>query len=240
VLGILVNACISPSRRLLTLCPRPQQCHVRLALGILKPNTSCRSGNGVCAALDGAPCRRWPTQVAYVRRGAALHRIVSLMLPTNQVRCPAQCYLKDSTARLEADIARAEREGWKFAAKTVRGAYLVFERARAAALGTASPVQDTLQATHANYDRRVPIGRKGLKGCCGVKGCIPAVPAPCWTCCGALPPIGVRGREQRGLRVVVCISRVHGLGVASLVQGTLRAMHAYTRPVGGCALGCRM
>ena len=110
--------------------------------------------------------------------GWALRRMMSLMLPSNYVRCPAQCYLKDSTARLEADIARAEREGWKFAAKTVRGAYLVFERARAAALGTASPVQDTLQATHANYDRRVPIGRKGLQGCHGVRGCIPAVPAP--------------------------------------------------------------
>ena len=150
--------------------------------------------------------------------------MMSLMLPSNHVRCPTQCYLKDSTARLEADIARAEREGWKFAAKTVRGAYLVFERARAAALGTPSPVQDTLQATHANYDRRVPMGRKGLKGCCGVRGCIPAVPAPRWTRCRAMAPIRVRGREQRGLRVIARIPRVHCPGVASPVQGTLRAV----------------
>ena len=71
-------------------------------------------------------------------------------------RC-AQCYLKDTAERLEADIARAAAEGWAFAAKTVRGAYLVFERARAAALGAASPVQDTLADTHANYDRRDPL-----------------------------------------------------------------------------------
>ena len=45
----------------------------------------------------------------------------------------AQCYLKDTAERLEADIARAAREGWRFAAKTVRGAYLVFERARGGA-----------------------------------------------------------------------------------------------------------
>lgn len=72
---------------------------------------------------------------------------------TSSALC-AQCYLKDTAERLEADIARAAREGWAFAAKTVRGAYLVFERARAAALGAASPVQDTLADTHANYDRR--------------------------------------------------------------------------------------
>ncbi len=66
----------------------------------------------------------------------------------------AQCYLRDTAARLEADVGRAAREGWHFGAKTVRGAYLVFERARAAARGADSPVHATLQDTHANYDRR--------------------------------------------------------------------------------------
>ncbi len=50
-------------------------------------------------------------------------------------------------------MARAAEEGWVFGAKTVRGAYMVVERARAQALGYDSPIQDTLQATHANYDR---------------------------------------------------------------------------------------
>ncbi|BDA46933.1 Proline dehydrogenase 1, mitochondrial [Coccomyxa sp. Obi] len=66
-----------------------------------------------------------------------------------------QCYLKDAAARIERDMARAAEEGWVFGAKTVRGAYMVVERARAQALGYDSPIQDTLQATHANYDRCV-------------------------------------------------------------------------------------
>jgi proline dehydrogenase len=64
-----------------------------------------------------------------------------------------QCYLKDAAARIERDMQRAAEEGWKFGAKTVRGAYMVVERARAAALGYPSPIHDTLQATHDNYNR---------------------------------------------------------------------------------------
>ena len=64
-----------------------------------------------------------------------------------------QCYLKDAAARLEADMRRAAAEGWKFGAKTVRGAYMVVERARAAERGYASPVWDSRQETHANYNR---------------------------------------------------------------------------------------
>ena len=65
----------------------------------------------------------------------------------------SQCYLKDTAARLDADMARAAREGWVFGAKTVRGAYMVVERARAAAMGYEDPIQASLQATHENYDR---------------------------------------------------------------------------------------
>ena len=54
---------------------------------------------------------------------------------------------------MEADLRRAAGEGWKFGAKTVRGAYMVVERARAAERGYESPVWDTLQETHDNYNR---------------------------------------------------------------------------------------
>lgn len=64
-----------------------------------------------------------------------------------------QCYLKDTAARLARDARRAAEEGWKLGVKTVRGAYMVVERARAEAMGYPSPVQDTLQATHDNYNR---------------------------------------------------------------------------------------
>ena len=64
-----------------------------------------------------------------------------------------QCYLKDAAARIETDMQRAAAEGWKFGAKTVRGAYMVVERARAAERGYESPIWDSLQETHDNYNR---------------------------------------------------------------------------------------
>ncbi|CAL5224266.1 g6925 [Coccomyxa viridis] len=64
-----------------------------------------------------------------------------------------QCYLKDAAARIETDMQRAAAEGWKFGAKTVRGAYMVVERARAAEKGYESPIWDSLQETHDNYNR---------------------------------------------------------------------------------------
>jgi proline dehydrogenase len=59
-------------------------------------------------------------------------------------------------ARLAADAARAEREGWVLGAKPVRGAYLVAERARAAAAGgSQDPTCPTIEATHRAYDNAV-------------------------------------------------------------------------------------
>lgn len=63
-----------------------------------------------------------------------------------------QCYLKDSADRVERDIKRAADEGWVWGAKTVRGAYMHLERARAAERGYESPVHDTLVKTHSNYN----------------------------------------------------------------------------------------
>ena len=62
-----------------------------------------------------------------------------------------QCYLKDSHDRVARHVERARREGWIFAAKLVRGAYMTTERARAAAQGYPDPVHDTIEDTHANY-----------------------------------------------------------------------------------------
>ena len=46
-----------------------------------------------------------------------------------------QMYLKDSRQRLKTDIERAKKGNYKFAAKLVRGAYMVLERQRAKDLG---------------------------------------------------------------------------------------------------------
>ena len=43
-------------------------------------------------------------------------------------------------------------------AKTVRGAYMHVERARAAEMGYDSPIQDTIEQTHANYNRHARCG----------------------------------------------------------------------------------
>nr|KAJ3420125.1 hypothetical protein HK105_006063 [Polyrhizophydium stewartii] len=66
-----------------------------------------------------------------------------------------QMYLVDAYARLVADTRRAARLGVSFGAKIVRGAYMVSERERAAELGIADPIQPSLEATHASYNRAV-------------------------------------------------------------------------------------
>ena len=50
------------------------------------------------------------------------------------------------------DMERAQREGWCFGAKLVRGAYMFMERDRAKQCGYPSPVHDSIEATHANYN----------------------------------------------------------------------------------------
>ena len=61
--------------------------------------------------------------------------------------------LQCSAERIEADMKRAADERWVWGAKTVRGAYMHQERARAQGMGYASPIQDTLADTHSNYNR---------------------------------------------------------------------------------------
>ena len=60
-----------------------------------------------------------------------------------------------ASRRLAIDMERAQREGWFFGAKLVRGAYMFMERDRAKQCGYPSPVNDTIEATHANYNECV-------------------------------------------------------------------------------------
>ena len=50
-------------------------------------------------------------------------------------------------------MERARREGFTFGAKLVRGAYMFLERERADWMHYPSPVFDTIEETHANYNR---------------------------------------------------------------------------------------
>ncbi len=63
------------------------------------------------------------------------HMVINLQKKWNK-EFPAiyntyQCYLTNTEGRVKVDLERAHRDGFYFAAKLVRGAYMVQERARA-------------------------------------------------------------------------------------------------------------
>eukprot|EP00591_Stephanopyxis_turris_P010761 CAMPEP_0195519864 /NCGR_PEP_ID=MMETSP0794_2-20130614/15655_1 /TAXON_ID=515487 /ORGANISM="Stephanopyxis turris, Strain CCMP 815" /LENGTH=585 /DNA_ID=CAMNT_0040649095 /DNA_START=332 /DNA_END=2090 /DNA_ORIENTATION=+ len=63
-----------------------------------------------------------------------------------------QCYLRDTHKRLRLDVERSYRFNYHFAAKLVRGAYMVGERERAMTMGYDSPIHDSIQETHDCYN----------------------------------------------------------------------------------------
>ncbi|WP_207428710.1 proline dehydrogenase family protein [Pedobacter sp. SYSU D00535] len=63
-----------------------------------------------------------------------------------------QLYRTDKLASLKADVYLAETDGFILGAKLVRGAYMEKERARAEALGYASPIHATKDATDRDYN----------------------------------------------------------------------------------------
>ena len=62
-----------------------------------------------------------------------------------------QCYLKEALNTVQADIKRAEKHGYYFACKLVRGAYMEQERKRATKLGYEDPINPDYEATNAMY-----------------------------------------------------------------------------------------
>jgi proline dehydrogenase len=66
-----------------------------------------------------------------------------------------QMYLRDSYDRLITDMDRAKRGGYTFAAKLVRGAYMVLERQHAKTHGMPDPIHPNMQATHDNYNQGI-------------------------------------------------------------------------------------
>ena len=66
-----------------------------------------------------------------------------------------QLYLKDGHNRLKQDHKRAQRLGYTFGVKIVRGAYMVSERLRAKKLGLPDPINETLQDTHKSYNTSI-------------------------------------------------------------------------------------
>ena len=68
-----------------------------------------------------------------------------------------QCYLKDTPERIMTDLRRSERFSFHFAAKLVRGAYMVHERERAKKMNMPSPIHDNAENTHLCYNKSVEL-----------------------------------------------------------------------------------
>lgn len=66
-----------------------------------------------------------------------------------------QMYLKDSRHRLFTDMDRAKKGNYRFAAKLVRGAYMVLERQHAKDHGLSDPINENIEVTHNNYNTGV-------------------------------------------------------------------------------------
>ncbi|CAE8689886.1 unnamed protein product, partial [Polarella glacialis] len=62
-----------------------------------------------------------------------------------------QTYLKGMDLRVRRDLQRSRREGWRYGAKVVRGAYMVSEREKARLRGVESPICETYEETEENF-----------------------------------------------------------------------------------------
>lgn len=78
-----------------------------------------------------------------------------------------QAYLKHARKQLIDDLERAKRQGYVLGAKLVRGAYVKLERERAQEMGYESPICDTIEDTHNNYNSCMQVGRWSQPGFAG-------------------------------------------------------------------------
>jgi len=86
----------------------------------------------------------------------AIHRLAVEMMRTYNTSSAIvfntqQCYLKKALKTVTLDLEQANRQGFYYGAKLVRGAYMEQERARANLLGYKDPINADYEATSAMY-----------------------------------------------------------------------------------------
>src|SRR5690606_26222394 len=91
-----------------------------------------------------------------------LDRVIETMMARfNKESCIVfntyQMYRHDRLQHLKESIEKAKREGYKFGAKLVRGAYMEIERERAAEMGYPSPIQPDKMTTDADFNAAVTL-----------------------------------------------------------------------------------
>lgn len=62
-----------------------------------------------------------------------------------------QTYLKGMIKKVQLDLDRSRKEGWRFGAKVVRGAYMVSERKKAEDRSVESPINESYEDTEAEF-----------------------------------------------------------------------------------------
>jgi proline dehydrogenase len=153
----LVENCVNKHGPLSVACPNPEELELMIRMRArLFDIAECAAEHNVRLLIDAEQTYYQP---------AIDNLTISLMKTFNTGDIPVifntyQCYLKDAATRVEIDLDRAQRNNYRFAAKLVRGAYMVAERQRAKDMGYESPIQDTIEDTHNCYNN---LTRKLIK-----------------------------------------------------------------------------